>query len=51
MFKWLLHILIFATNSGKYQNKEKPLKRQRKLGLHWREEISDERFTYFESTL
>ena len=33
MFKWLFHILIFATNSGKYQNKEKPLKRQRKLGL------------------
>ena len=32
MFKWLFHILIFAT-SGKYQNKEKPLKRQRKLGL------------------
>ena len=32
MYKWLLHILIFAT-SGKYQNKEKPLKRQRKLGL------------------
>ena len=30
MFKWLFHILIFAT---KYQNKEKPLKRQRKLGL------------------
>ena len=25
-------VLIFAT-SGKYQNKEKPLKRQRKLGL------------------
>ena len=35
MFKWLFHILIFATNdgSGKYQYKEKPLKRQRKLGL------------------
>ena len=33
MFKWLLHILIFATIYGKYQNKEKPLKRQRKLGL------------------
>ena len=33
MFKWLFHILIFATGSGKYQNKEKPLKRQRKLGL------------------
>ena len=33
MFKWLFHILIFATSSGKYQNKEKPLKRQRKLGL------------------
>ena len=35
MFKWLFHILIFATNdgSGKYQNKEKPLKPQRKLGL------------------
>ena len=32
MFKWLFHILIFAP-SGKYQNKEKPLKRQRKLGL------------------
>ena len=32
MFKWLFHILIFAT-SGKYQNKEKSLKRQRKLGL------------------
>ena len=34
MFKWLFHILIFAT-SGKYQIKEKakPLKRQRKLGL------------------
>ena len=32
MFKRLFHILIFATN-GKYQNKEKPLKRQRKLGL------------------
>ena len=31
MFKWLFHILIFA-NSGKYQNKDKPLKRQRKLG-------------------
>ena len=31
MFKWLFHILIFAT--GKYQNKEKPLKRQRKLRL------------------
>ena len=32
MFKWLFHILIFATNigSGKYQNKETPLKRQRK---------------------
>ena len=25
--------LTFATSSGKYQNKEKPLKRQRKLGL------------------
>ena len=34
MFKWLFHILIFATNNGKYQNKEKPLKRQRKLGLY-----------------
>ena len=35
MFKWLFHILIFATN-GKYQNKEKPLKRARKLGLvYW----------------
>ena len=35
MFKWLFHILIFATNdaSGKYQNKEKPLTRQRKLRL------------------
>ena len=33
MFKWLFHILIFATSSGKYQNKEKPLKRQRKLRL------------------
>ena len=33
MFKWLFHILIFATSSGKYQNKEKPLKRQRKFGL------------------
>ena len=33
MFKWLFHILIFANVSGKYQNKEKPLKRQRKLGL------------------
>ena len=32
MFKWLFHILIFAT-SGKYQNKEKPLKCRRKLGL------------------
>ena len=32
MLKWLFHILIFATN-GKYQNKEKPLKRQRKLGF------------------
>ena len=31
MFKWRFHILIFA--SGKYQNKERPLKRQRKLGL------------------
>ena len=30
--KWLFHILIFAT-SGKYQNKEKPIKRQRKPGL------------------
>ena len=28
MFKWFFHILIFAT-SGKYQNKEKPLKRQK----------------------
>ena len=34
MFKWHFHILIFAI-SGKYQNKEKPLKRQRKLGLVW----------------
>ena len=34
MFKWIFLILIFATIcSGKYQNKEKPLKRQRKLGL------------------
>ena len=33
MFKWLFHVLIFATSSGKYQNKEKPLKRQRNLGL------------------
>ena len=33
MFKWLFHILIFATSSGKYQNKEKPLKCKRKLGL------------------
>ena len=33
MFKWLFHILIFATNSGNYQNKEKSLNRQRKLGL------------------
>ena len=32
MFKWLFNILIFAT-SGEYQNKEKPLKRQKKLGL------------------
>ena len=32
MFKWLFRILIFAI-CGKYQNKEKPLKRQRKLGL------------------
>ena len=33
MSKWLSHILIFALTSGKYQNKEKPLKRQRKIGL------------------
>ena len=35
MFKWLFHILIIAYHdgSGKYRNKEKPLKRQRKLGL------------------
>ena len=33
MLKWLFHILIFATSCGKYQNKEKPLNRQRKLGL------------------
>ena len=35
MFKWLFHIFTFATNvgNGKYQNKEKSLKRQRKLGL------------------
>ena len=32
MFKWLFYILIFAT-SDKYQNIEKPQKRQRKLGL------------------
>ena len=32
MFKWHFHILTLAT-SGKHQNKEKPLKRQRKLGL------------------
>ena len=38
MFKWLFHILIFATSSGEYQNKEKPLKHLRKLGL-----IPDER--------
>ena len=38
MFKWLSHFLIFAT-SGKYQNKEKPLKRQRKLGLDISEKI------------
>ena len=31
MFKWLFHTLIFA--SSEYQNKEKPPKRQRKLGL------------------
>ena len=33
MFKWLFHILIFATidGSGKYNNKEMPLKCQRKL--------------------
>ena len=37
MFKWLFHILIFATNmgSGKYQNKEKPLKRRRKRYGSW----------------
>ena len=33
MFKWLFHIFIFATCSGKYQNKEKPLKPQRILRL------------------
>ena len=33
MFKWLFYIFLFATCSGKYQNKEKPLKRQGKLGL------------------
>ena len=33
MFTWIFHILIFATGSDKYQNKEKPLKHQRKLGL------------------
>ena len=33
MFNWLLHTLIFANRSGKYKNKEKSLKRQRKLGL------------------
>ena len=27
MLKWLFHFLIFATSSGKYQNKEKRLKR------------------------
>ena len=32
MFKWLFLILIYGT-SGKYQNKEKPLIRQKKLGL------------------
>ena len=32
MFKCFFHILIFAS-SGKYQNIEKPLKRQRKFGL------------------
>ena len=44
MFKWLFHILIFATNigSGKYQIKEKPLKRQRKLGLEFNK-TDDER--------
>ena len=31
MFKWFSIFCFFA--SGKYQNKEKPLKRQRKLGL------------------
>ena len=30
MLKWLFHSLVFATN-GKYQNKEKPQKRERKL--------------------
>ena len=35
----LFHILIFAT-SGKYQNKEKPLKRQRKLGLVLYEQLN-----------
>ena len=29
MLKWLFHFLIFANSSGKYQNKEKPLKRQK----------------------
>ena len=35
MFKWLCHILIFATNggSGKYENKEKPLNRPEKIFL------------------
>ena len=32
MFKWLFLILIYGT-SGKYQYKEKPLIRQKKLGL------------------
>ena len=41
MFKWLFHILIFAI-CGKYQNKEKPLKRQRKLGLVQQVPISHE---------
>ena len=31
----IFYILIFATNSGKYQNIEKPLKHQRRLGLSW----------------
>ena len=33
MYKWLFHNLMFATSSGKHQNKEKSLTCQRKLGL------------------